>query len=606
VSFIRKSAFTAFVLALATPLCLSTQAGAQSSSSSSSSSNPSSPADSTLENNKQPLQARPRIAQPEAGGAAVTLETSEPLFDLAVALNTCGYDADLDASAPVRRKVREEINEALAKGTPEGRDHRDALCKYVSDHTLSDPGLNLAQYISLSLYLNPPPQLTPSVGENELPPDSTQIVNILPLLRSFSEDVSLHALWIEHRGEYEELVKLVHDPMTKAILNTNIYLKLPVSSYDGRRFLVLLEPMLAPSTTNARIYGNDYIVVSSPTGEGKVHMDQIRHTYLHYEVEPLVYARASAMERFQPLMKAVQDAPLDFAYRSDAAALITECLIKAIEAQTMDVGVPKPQKPGQVRQRADLVSYDANMAAWEREAGIVRRKQVDLDMRQGWVLTDYFFDKVGQMEKEGVSLREDIAPMVYGMDIDSQRRVAQHIDFLPEGSNDFVKRAPRILQGMDLAEMKLIKGDTAGAEQMADEALKANPNDARANYLAGRIELMHGDPGAAMEHFNKTLTQAKDPRTLAWTHIYIGRLYDIARDPERPEMEHPERPKALAEYKAALAVRDAQPDTRVAAEKGLKEPFLLPKRTQNPNEDDEPLDPSGKAEKQAYRPDSPR
>ncbi|MBS1822616.1 MAG: hypothetical protein JST61_11685 [Acidobacteria bacterium] len=600
-SFLRKSAFT-LALTLA-PLCLTTPVAAQSSSSSSS--NPSSATDSTMEN-RQALPARPRVAQPEAGGAAVTLETSEPLFDLAVALNACGYDADLDASAPVRRKVREQINEALANGTPEARDHRDALCQYIRVHTLTDPGLNLAQYISLSLYLNPPPQLTPSVGENELPPDSTQIVNILPLLRSFAEDVNLHALWVEHRPEYEELVRLVHDPMTKAILDTNVYLRMPVSSYDGRRFLVLLEPMLAPSTTNARIYGSDYIVVSSPTAEGKVHMDQIRHTYLHYVIEPLVYARASAMERFQPLMKSVQEAPLDFAYRSDAAALITECMIKAVEAQTMDVGVPKPQKPTQVRQRADLVSYDANLSAWEHEAQIVRRKQIDLDMRQGWVLTDYFFDRIGEMARDGVSLREQIAPMVYGMDIDSQRRAIQHIDFLPEGSNDFVKRAPRVLKGMDLAEMKLIKGDATGAEQMADEALKANPNDPQANYLAGRIELMRGDPGAAMEHFNKTLTVAKDPRTLAWTHIYIGRLYDIARDPDRPDVEHPERPKALAEYKAALAVRDAQPDTRAAAEKGLKEPFLLPKRTQNPNEDDEPLDPSGKKEKEAYRPDSPR
>jgi hypothetical protein len=113
--------------------------------------------------------------------------------------------------------------------------------------------------------------------------------------------------------------------------------------------------------------------------------------------------------------------------------------------------------------------------------------------------------------------------------------------------------------------------------------------------------LIHGDPDEALDHFNKTLTLAKDPRTLAWTHIYLGRLYDIARDPKNPDAEHPERPKAIAEYKAALAVRDAQPDTKAAAEKGLKEPFALPKRAQQP-EDNEPLDPSGKAEKEAYRP----
>jgi tetratricopeptide (TPR) repeat protein len=192
------------------------------------------------------------------------------------------------------------------------------------------------------------------------------------------------------------------------------------------------------------------------------------------------------------------------------------------------------------------------------------------------------------------------------MDVEHERHHAEQIDFLPEGSHDNVKRAPRQLKGMDLAEMKLMKGDTAGAEQMADAALKANPNDAQANYLAGRIELIHGDPGAATEHFNKTLTLTKDPRTLAWTHIYLGRLYDVARDPERPDVDHPERPKAIAEYRAALAVRDAQPDTKAAAEKGLKEPFLLPKRQQSTDDDNAPLDPSGKAEKDAYRPPSPK
>jgi len=561
-----------------------------------------------MENDHPRIAVRPRVSQPEAGGAAVTLETSEPLFDLAVALNACGYDADLDNSAPVRKQIRDEINQTLAAASPAARDHRDALCGYIRDHTLSEPGLNLAQYISLSLYLNPPPQLTPSVEETELPPDSTQVVNILPLLRTFAEDINLHAIWVTHRAEYEQLVNLVHDPLTKTILNTNIYLRLPVSSYDGRRFLVLLEPMLAPSTTNARIYGNDYIVVSSPTGEplGQVHMDQIRHTYLHYEIEPLVYARASAMDRLLPLLKAVQDAPLDFTYKSDISAFITECLIKSVEAQTMDTGSPKPKRPSQIRQRADAAAYEAELSAWERQAETVRRKQVDLDMRQGWVLVGYFYNKLGIMEKEGVSLKEDIAEMVYGMDVDRERHAAEQVTFLPEGTHDLVKRSPRQLKGLDLAEMKLIKGDTDGAGMMADEALKANPNDPQANYLAGRIELIQGDPDSALTHLSKTLTLAKDPRTLAWAHIYLGRLYDIARDPERPEQEHPERDKALTEYKAALAVRDSQPDTKAAAEKGLKEPFMLPRRSTGNDDDNRPLDPSGKAEKNAYRPSSPQ
>jgi len=561
---------------------------------SSSSSTPDTPAADT------PRKPAPRIAQPEAGGSAITLETSEPLFYIAVALNTCGYDTDLAASSPVRSKIREEINAEVATSAA-ARTSRDALCSYVRDHTLADGGLNLAQYISLALYLSPPPELTPTVDETELPPDSTQVVNILPLLRTFAEDIHLNAIWVEHRPEYEDLTARVHSPLTKMILNTNIYLRLPVSSYDGRRFLVLLEPMLAPSTTNARIYASDYIVVASPAAEplGTVHMDDIRHIYLHYEIEPLVYARAQAMERLQPLLKAVQDAPLEYVYKTEIVPLLTECLIKAIETHTMDVGLTKPEKPGPaVKARADLERYDVEMSDYNRQAEAVRRRAVDLAMRQGWVLVDYFYDQIGTMEKEGISLKENMGQMVYGMDVDRERHKDQQIAFLPTGSHDVLRRATTQLTGLQLAEMKIFKGDLAGASDIANQVL-ADPNGdhAQAHYVLARVNLMQRQPGAAIGDFQAVLDTSKDPRTLAWSHIYLGRLYDIV----------PDREKAVAEYQAALIVRDAQPDTKAAAEAGIKHPFVAPKvEHKTPDEsDDTPLDPSGKAEKDAYRPPPP-
>ncbi|MBB5343788.1 hypothetical protein [Tunturibacter empetritectus] len=568
---------------------------AQSSSSSSSSEgNP----DATI-SKEPPTKSAPRIAQPEAGGSAITLETSEPLFDLAVALNVCGYDADLANSAPVRLRIRDDINAQVA-ASPEARASRDALCGYVREHTLNDASLNLAQYISLALYLSPPPSLSPIVGETELPPDSTQVVNILPLLRTFADDVHLHAIWVEHRPEYEDLLKRVHDPLTRTILNTNVYLHLPVSSYDGRRFLVLLEPMLSSSTTNARIYSNDYIVVTSPAAEplGAVHMDDIRHSYLHYEIEPLVYSRASAMERLQPLLKAVQDAPLDYTFKTEIVPLITECLIKAVEARTMDVGISKPTKPTTVKQRAEIEQYNADLSAYEREAEATRRKAVDLAMRQGWVLTEYFYNQVGQMEKESVSLKEYMGEMVYGMDVERERHRAQQVAFLPSGSRDVLRRAPQQLTGLQLAEEKIFRGDLDGASDIANKVLADPKGDhAQAHYVLARVNLMQRQPGAAFADFQEVLDSSKDPRTLAWSHIYLGRLYDVKDD----------RKKAVAEYQAALTVRDAQPDTKAAAEKGIKEPFVAPKvaHQQQEEDDDAPLDPSGKAEKDAYRPPPP-
>jgi len=598
-------------LGLALPGTLFAQTPPPSSSSS------STPDSQAVDSTSTP---QPRIAQPDAGGSAITLETSEPLFYLAVSLNACGYDAGLAESSPMRLRVRDEINEELAASAP-ARDARDALCTFIREHALADPGRDLAQYVSLALYLTPPPALTPSVDITELPPDSTQVVEVAPLVRAFAEAVHLNALWVEHRPEYEAFVDRIHDPLTKMVLNTNIYLHLPVSSYDGRRFLVLLEPMLSPTETNARYNGSDSVVIVSPRANppGSVPMDLIRHTYLHFTIEPLVYARAAAMDRLLPLLKPVQQAPLEFTYKSDIVALLAECLIKAVEAQTMDVGIPRPARPDAVRDRSDLERYDAEMAVYDRHAEVVRRQAVDREMREGWVLVDYFYSQLGVMEKEGISLKDNIGPMVYGMDVDRERHRDEQIAFLPEGSGgdsafrDPVRRTPRPLIGLDLAEMKLMKGDIDGAGELAESALKSNPASPEAHFLLGRIGLLQRDPDSALSHLTQTIQLSHDPRTIAWAHIYLGRMYDIARDPDNADAVLPQRDKAVAEYRAALANRDSQPDTKAAAEKGIEEPFALPRRTATSSDqldaapaDSKDLDPTGKAAKQAYRPTAPQ
>ncbi len=604
-SILRFRSTVVFPVALLLSLPLYMGSAWAQSSSSSSSSKPSD-ANSRVQEDQGPT-ARPRAAQIEQGGAAVTLEVSEPLFQIAASLNACGYDADLDKSPPVRAEVRAEMNEALA-GSEAARTSRDALCLYINRHHMNDTGLEIGQYVSLALYLSPPPELTPNVDETQLPPQAAAVVNVLPLVRDFAEQVDLHFLWLKHRAEYEALTARVHDPMTQMILTTNIYLHQPVSSYDGRRFLVLLEPMLSPNLTNARVYGSDYIIVTSPDNAAPpavpVRIDQIRHIYLHYVVEPMVYSRGSAMERIQPMLRGVQDAPLEFFYKSDVVALITECLIKAIEARTYEIAAPRPKKPSAVKARAELDHYAAEMSVYDRETTLAREKLVTSDEQQGWVLTGYFYQTLGNMEHNGDGLRDEIAPMIYGMDVDRERKHAESTIFVKNVTADPLRpaSAPRKIEGMDLAELDLAKGDAGDAADLAEKEMQLpNGDHGRATYVLARIELMHGDPDKAMEGFSAALKLTKDPRTLAWSHIYLGRLYDIETNPERS--------KAVAEYQAALEVRDSRPDTKLAAEAGVAKPYSLPQRVQSrpqPAEDDKDFDPTGKAEKDAYKPDTPK
>ena len=579
-------------------LSLSLTASAQSSSSSS-----STPENPSVELSTSNPALRPRAAQIEEGGAAVTLETSEPLFDIGAALNACGYDADLDKSAPVRAEVRADMNAALA-ASADARNSRDALCAYVALHHLNDAGLNVGQYVSLALYLSPPPSLTPNVDETELPPQATQVVNVLPLLRNFAADVDLHFIWIHHRPEYEALQARVHDPMVHAILSTNIYLHQPVSSYDGRRFLVLLEPMLSPNLTNARIYGTDYIIVMSPDNSTgvPVPMDQIRHIYLHYVVEPMVYSRGQAMERIQPMLRGVQDAPLEFFYKSDVVALMTECLIKAIEARMYLIAAPPPAKP-RSKERVDIEQYAAKKDLYDSETAAERQKLVDVDETQGWTLTGYFYQALGAMQRNGDGLRDEIAAMIYGMDVDHERRHAEEIIFAKTVPADPLRpnQTPHKIAGMELAELDLMQGKSDEAADIAEKTLADPKGDhGRARYVLARIDLMQGDPEKAKEGFEQTLTLSKDPRTMAWSHIYLGRLYDTQQVPDRE--------KAVAEYQAALTVRDSLPDTKKAAESGIAKPFTLPQRAVKApvKEDDKDFDPTGKAEKDSYQPPPPK
>ena len=105
---------------------------------------------------------------------------------------------------------------------------------------------------------------------------------------------------------------------------------------------------------------------------------------------------------------------------------------------------------------------------------------------------------------------------------------------------------------------------------------------------------MQRKPGAAVNDFKESLDTSKDPRTLAWSHIYLGRLYDIMPQPtaRKPSLSiRPPSPSATASPTPRLPPKTAQKTLHPATKH----------ETSARPDDDTPLDPSGKAEKDAYR-----
>ena len=183
-------------------------------------------------------------------------------------------------------------------------------------------------------------------------------------------------------------------------------------------------------------------------------------------------------------------------------------------------------------------------------------------------------------------MKDNIGEMVYSMDVDQQVHRARAIEFDKEADEEVLSRSkPRKLAGMELAEAKLAAGDMTTASAMAQQAL-AKPADtvagtvdsARAYFILARVAAMTGHPEQAIDDFQKTLATSKEQRLQSWSHIYLGRMLDL--DCKRDE--------ALSEYKLALAVRDGQEDTRLAAERGVKNAYSVNGHTCDDDADDAP------------------
>jgi hypothetical protein len=346
----------------------------------------------------------------------------------------------------------------------------------------------------------------------------------------------LHRIWQYHQDQYSALVDRYHEPVSNLLTSMDVYLRMPISGYLGRSFVVLVEPMAAPGQVNARNYGVDYFLVLSPD-HGGIQLDAVRHTYLHFVLDPLMLKKAYLVRKLQPLLADVQTAPLDKMYRSDMGLLTTESLIRAIEAR-----IEHPGKQGEA----------------------ARNQALDEAMTHGFILARFFDDSLSKFEQGQVGLREALPDWLFYMDLGAERKRVQSIAFASQQMPEVMYTAPGTRNLLDMAEQRMASGDYTGASKLAQQAVdEKQPDVGRAYFLLAQAAVMNKDGEGARNYFERTLTTSDDPRIVAWSHIYLGRMADM----------QDERETALQHYRAALQAGDLTAETKAAAERGLKQPY---------------------------------
>jgi tetratricopeptide (TPR) repeat protein len=491
--------------------------------------------------------------QPPQNQSPITLDSSETIFSVLSALNSCGYDQDLTISDATRSNVRAELARTL-RDSEEAEAARVALCEFAEKHVASkDPNRNLSQYISLALYMEGPPHFLPRLKEEELPPDAAAIAGFGALLERFYDKAGLHSIWERHRNDYAAAMRRYHEPLAKMVFDTEIYLKQASSQYLGRTFTIFLDFMGSPNETDARNYGTAYYVVVFPAPntnsgaapQGALKMAQIRHTFLHYEMDPLAEKHFSAIKRLEPLLQSVKRAPLEEAFKNDISLLVTECLVRAIEIRT---------------------------AGNKQTAEALRAQAVDDAVKQGYILTKYFYDAVVAFEKDPVSIRGNYGGFLENIDLKKEQKAAAEVQFASAASPELVRLSrPEERRMLVTAEKRLAAGDPKGAQELAQAALDKKIGDqGRALFILAEVAVANKNRDGAQDNFQKAIAATNDPKVLGWSHVYLGRILDMKED----------REAALVEYRAALNAGADLPEIKAAAERGLQQAYEPPAKPQ--------------------------
>jgi tetratricopeptide (TPR) repeat protein len=232
---------------------------------------------------------------------------------------------------------------------------------------------------------------------------------------------------------------------------------------------------------------------------------------------------------------------MDESFKSDVSLLITECFIRAIEVRTAgSVKTPETE----------------------------RLQAVESAEQQGFILTAYFYDALARFEKDPAGLRAAYGDLVGGIDVRKEQKQAAQVTFASASAPELLHLS-RPLEGKLLvtAEQRLSAGDNEAAQKLAQQALEEkNEDPGRALFILAQVATRNSDMQGARNYFERALEVAHEPKVVAWSHIYLGRIFDLQAD----------RAMALDHYRAAQNAGSGLPEAKAAAERGLQQPYEPP------------------------------
>ena len=274
-------------------------------------------------NAQAPPTQNPAPSAEDGSRRAVSVESHRQLFAVMCALDAAGYmPGAAAAETPGRIQLRKRMQDLQGPAVL-------ALRKYYAEHALGDPGANFSRFVSFSLVTGPPPDFPFLLRRDDLPPEALTLEGFNPILANFYSEAKIDDVWKFYAPEYERAVESLRAPVSNLVYTASNYLREIVRSGTGRTFSVYVEP-LAGDKTIFRTFGDQYVLVVRPSTAPP--MDDIRHAFLHFILDPIAIRYRVQASKAAPLLEFAARAPqLPVDLRADFTSFFDECLVRAVE-----------------------------------------------------------------------------------------------------------------------------------------------------------------------------------------------------------------------------------------------------------------------------------
>lgn len=477
----------------------------------------------------------------------ITVDSSEAMFTTMCALLASGFEADVSAENwhPIRAQLRDRMQHQEGPAV-------DAVREYYRQHDSADPGAALSRYLWFGLVAGRAPDFKPTMRREELPPEVLALEGFSEILSKYYQEQQIGQLWRQMQPTYNREIERMHEAVSQIVFVTTGYLRAMSQPSDPRTFTIIVEPLVG-RITNVRNFGDHYAIVLS--GADDIPADVVRHAYLHFLLDPLPlrYSHVVAVKR--PLFEKAASAPrLAPDLKDDYPSYFAECAVRAVELKL------KKMSPGQ------------------RDAALER------DDADGYILVRPLFAALPKFEGSEPSMTLFFPDLVRAVDVAAELKRVSTLQFAAADrlqksgdiSSEEVARRRSALPGTVPNDAEAIAALTEGERRIAEKNARAAeasfqkvvakyPDQARAWYGLGLVALLDHDGPRAKQVFGRLTTgehaATSDPMVLAWSHIYLARIYD----------DEGQSRQAQEEYQAALTVQGGPEQARQAAQKGLAE-----------------------------------